>query len=162
MLWRPVPVWAVLVAMLGAGLLGALTFRAATTTVPGLHGEVLVVDGRLTVTSLGVHLASTGVVADGDSESAAVEMAPALAEASTGTTLGHWTYRAEVRESGPDAVDAGTFRVELFVDGTSRGDLYMVQEVPDDLAAEGVAFTWDLGPELTGGSSVYFVRVTEV
>lgn len=159
---RPVPLWTVVVLVLLAGAIGAVTYSAETVSVPALFGEVQDLDATLTATSQGIGLVSTALVAAGDTQGSAVEMTAALGAANTATTVGNWKYAVEVTESAADAVTSGTFKVELFIGEVSQGALYMTQGTSDALTAEGVTFTWDLGASLSSGTSVYFVEITEV
>lgn len=159
---KPVPLGMVLLLVLAAAVAGAATVSTTQTSLASIFGEVSTVSTDLTTSTNGIGVVSTSLTAVGDTSAGAVEMVAALGTAQTNGTIGNWQYSVDVQESAVDAVASGTFQVELFIDGTSQGALYMTQGTADDLSTEGVTFTWDIGSDLTTGGQSYVVKVTAV
>lgn len=162
LLARRVPAWAAALTVLTTV---ALTLTVAETvnqrSLSSLFAETISVGSSLTYTLRGVDVVVLTTAAAGNTQGTAIEMAVVLGAANGALTAGDWKYVVEVKESAVASVASGTFKVELFKDGASQGALYMKQATSDGATAEGVTFSWDIGPSL-GSASGYKVEVTAV
>lgn len=147
-------------ALLVISTIGVAAIASITTSFSSIHGNNFEYDeSTFSVTSHGMDLQASALAAAGDSSGAAIEMASPKGAANTAVAAGDWFYQVSVDEAAVDSVASGTFKAELFVDGASKGALYMTQGTADATAAEGVKFTWSLGSELAG-TAAYVVKVT--
>lgn len=148
---------------------GALVVTSAATvsvtvsqrSLSLILGEAISLGSSLTYALKGVDVVALAASAAGDTSGGAVEMAPVLGAANTALTLGNWKYVVEVKEASAGSVGSGTFKVELFQNGASKGALYMKQATADAATVEGVTFSWDIGNDL-GSNTGYKVEVTSV
>jgi hypothetical protein len=135
---------------------------ATTNTYKQLHGEVHKYDENTFLWGpAAVDVAPISLSLTGGTLGTAVEMLPVLASAATAVGQGDWFYQADLKEKTAGSLGSGTFKVELFVDGVSKGALFVTQGVSVPLSVEGVALKWSLGPTLASYAA-YVVKVTQV
>ncbi len=115
----------------------------------------------VTITSHGTDLQASPTSGAGTTSHEAVEMDTANATAHTALATDDWFYHVYVAETDADGISEGILEVQLFVDGESRGALYMVQATADPTEEEGATFRWSLGPTLAS-TAVYLVKVRSV
>lgn len=151
--------------LLAAGVVAAIT--ATTTTHYGISGETYTYDTSIfTLTSQGHSVASSTVAAAGTTASliGAVESSGSSGgTANTALTAGYWVYQVKIDEAGINTLSSITayYKVELFLDGTSQGAVYVKNTVLDILTVEGVTIKWNLGASLPT-TGAYVVKVTQM
>lgn len=139
---------------------GFAAISSITTNFSGIHGNNFVYDeSTFTVTSQGMDLKDSALAGAGTSSGSPIEMASPNGAANTALSAGDWFYEVTVVEAAVDSLSSGAYKVELFVDGTSKGALYMEQGTADATASEGVAFQWSLGSSLEG-TAAYVVKIS--
>ena len=133
----------------------------------GVQGETYTYDTSIfALSSQGHSVAGSAVAAAGTTNSlvGAVESAPSSAgAANTALTAGNWIYQAKIDEAAINSFASitGYYKVELFIDGTSQGALYVKNAVLDPLTVEGVTLKWDIGSDLAT-SGGYVIKVTRM
>lgn len=151
--------------IMAGGIVAAIS--SSSTTHYGITGETYTYDTSIfTLTSQGHSVAGSTVAAAGTTNSliGAVESAPSSAgAANTALTVGHWVYQVKIDEAGINtfASITGYYKVELFLDGTSQGAVYVKNAVLDILTVEGVTVKWTLGANLPT-TGAYVVKVTQM
>jgi len=102
------------------------------------------------------------VPARGITESNAVEASSVSDLSSINTVLkkSNWKYMAQIIESGPYALQPGTYKAELFENGKSKGVLFFKQTESNGVI-EGVTATWDIGNDVPL-NAVYTIKVTKL
>lgn len=148
-----------MVALVAVSALAAAAITTANTNFSAAKSDVYVYDESMfTIVSQGMDVTAIAVSAAGTTSGAAIEMAPSLGAANVALSAGDWFYEIDLKEAGIGSVASGTYRAELFVDGTSKGSLYITQATADATAIEGVALKWSLGASLSANSA-YVVKV---
>lgn len=157
--WKVAAAVALVTALIAAGAAWA-AISSVTIDYQAGYGEVNNWDtSKFTVTTGGQLVNALTTAAAGTTSGAAIEMALVLGAANTALAIGDWVYIATVKEFGVATVTSGTYKVELFQDGTSLGALYMKQATSDALNLEGVTFKWTLGSALPTNAA-YTLKVT--
>ena len=151
--------------LMAGGIVAAIS--STSNTHYGITGETYTYDTSIfTLTSQGHSVAGSTAAAAGTTNSliGAVESAASSAGvANTALTAGHWVYQAKIDEAGIATFTSvtGYYKVELFLDGTSQGAVYVKNTVQDVLNAEGVTIKWDLGTDLPT-TGAYVIKVTQM
>lgn len=160
---RPALAHRALAALIPLGLLLPATAGGAPiheTSLAALHGETFDVPAPLVALPQGTAPEAGRVKAAGATPGKGIELTPAApALASPGVAAGHFAYRLTLQERSPTALTQGIFRVELFVDGESRGAVY-VRQASAATTLESVRVAWDLGPMPPRGNASIRVSVT--
>lgn len=142
------------VAFLVTAAVAWATISSVVNTYYGASGQVDNYDTtKFVIVIAGELVNALATAATGNTSAGAIEMTLALGAANTALAVGDWYYQATVKEVGIATVTSGTYKVELFQDGTSLGALYMKQATSDPLNVEGVTFKWSLGAALPTGSA---------
>ncbi len=100
------------------------------------------------------------IPAIGDSASNAIEASTDLSETNTMLVKSEWKYVVQIIESGPDTLEVGNYKAELFENDKSKGVLFFNQTVDDPEVIEGVTAAWDIGNDVPT-NAVYNVKVTK-
>lgn len=154
--------WCTFVACLVTAGTAVAAVSTTTNSFAGIFGEVNKYDENSFVTSnTGTDVAPVALTITGGNSGGAIEMGAVVGAANTAISSGNWYYTATVKELAAGTLSTGTFKVELFVDGVSKGALYMTQATADAAAIEGVTFKWDLGAALSS-QSAYVTKITQV
>lgn len=116
----------------------------------------------LTITVKKIALVESFVASIGDNQLNTVEIEDinSLARVNTALINSDLQYVAQIVESEPDGLQAGTYRVELFENGVSKGALYIKQTVVEPKVIEGVTGAWDIGSDIPS-NAIYTVKITE-
>lgn len=152
-------------AIMAAGIVAAIS--STSTTHYGITGETYTYDTSVfTLTSQGHSIASATQAAAGTNSlvNAAEISASAGGSARTALTLGNWVYQVKIEEAGIASFTSATgyYKLELFLDGVSKGDVYIKNNlVSDPLTVEGAIVKWDLGSNLPT-TGAYVVKVTQM
>ncbi len=99
--------------------------------------------------------------ATGGVDSNAVEVSGTeLTKINTALVKSEWKYVVQIIEVGPDTLETGTYKAELFENDKSKGVLFFNQTVDDPEVIEGVTAAWDIGNDVPT-NAVYNVKVTK-
>lgn len=151
-----------MIALVAVSALAVAAITTATTNFSAAKADVYNHDESLfTIVSQGMDVTASAAAAAGNAQGSAIEMAPTYGAASSALSAGDWFYTIDVKEAANASVAAGTFKVELFQDGTSKGALYIIQGTADATSVEGVSLKWSLGASLTANAA-YVIKVSAV
>ncbi len=140
-------------------------FAGATlpTTINAVTATDLQTPNIVDVTTkfIGLSPIESTVPAAGDSELNAVDIS--TSDYPTVNTLlkkSDLQYVAKVFESKAGTLGFGTYKIELFENGNSKGVLYIKQSSIDPETIKGVLTTWDIGNDMPV-NAIYKVKVTQ-
>lgn len=102
------------------------------------------------------------VAATGDTELNAVEVSSIsdLSGINTMLTESNLKYVAQIFESEPDVLEAGTYQAELFENDRPKRILFFKQAVANPEMIEGVIAVWDIGNDIPT-NAIYTVKITK-
>lgn len=154
--------WAIAAAaLLGSGL-GYAAISSNTNTFSALRGDVFTHSESLyAFSSVLIDVAGSAISAAGTTQGAAIEITTANPAATEAVAQGNWYYQATVAESAVASVTSGTYKLTLYLDGTSQGDVFITQATSDAANAEGAKARWDLGASLTATAG-YSIKIVSV
>lgn len=152
--------WATLILLIAAaGLVGAsnLTVNQRTDTA-SLYAERFSVGDDFVLADSTIWVTKAARAAYGMLGSA-VELSQAPPEARPLLAVDQWVYSVTLKEANAASVAAGgNYSVDLFIDETSVGRVFVSQESADPDVVESVRLSFPVGPELST-SSLYYVVV---
>jgi len=123
--------------------------------------EVITSGGNLTITPKGVLATANNRAAIGDTQAGAVTMSTTNPIARTALVAGNWEYRAEVEAITGVTPASATFRIDLKVNGTVTGTLYIKSDATP-ATGEKVSVRFDLGTANLGKEQSFVILATQL
>jgi len=156
-----IPVAALSILIAYDAIAGAATSMSSDAMI-AVDSKVSDIIDKLTVELIDIEQIESNVSSIGGSELNPGEIAslPNLSKVNTILQKSNFQYVTKITESEPNALKTGTYRVELFEDGKSKGALYIKQPIDKLEIIEGFTAAWDLGIDLPA-NAVYAVKVTK-
>ncbi len=153
---------AVMSVFLAYNAIASAAFPAASNTVTSTDLQTSNIIEDVTTKFMGLGAIGSTVSPTGDNElnAADVSSTPDLSSINTMLTKSDLKYVAQIFESKPGALAPGTYKVELFENGKSKGALFIKLTAIDPEAIKRVMATWDIGNDVPL-NAVYTVKVTQ-
>ncbi len=136
-------------------------FPTASSTVTATDSNTSNVVEDVTSKFIGLSPIESTVPPAGDSELNAADISTSdYPTVNTILKKSDWQYVAKVFESKAGTLGFGTYKIELFENGNSKGSLYIKQSSIDPETIKGVMTTWDIGSDIPV-NAIYTVKVTQ-
>ncbi len=142
--------------------ISSAAFPVASNTVTSTAVKTSNIIEDVTTKFMGLSAIGSTVPATGDNELNAVDVSNIKDLASINTMLkkSDLKYAAQIFESSPGALAPGTYKVELFENGKSKGALFIKLTAIDPETIKRVMATWDIGSDVPL-NAIYTVKVTQ-
>ena len=159
---RVVPVWLICLLIVPLTISVAYAANSSIDTSGGdnidhIGGEVITVAEDLGATPGGVDVATSDVTAAGASDTNEVAMGTGSEVANETITTGHYTYDCTVAIDAASPTAGKEYTVELKIDGSPHGTLYIECDPTTPATGDDIDLTWDIGTTLSGG--VYVIEI---
>lgn len=154
---------AVLAAIVATvAITGAGAPTITTSEYAQYDAEIILSNGNLTITPKGVDAIPKDKTALGDTQGTAITMvSTGNPIGRTALTKGNWGYKAEIQAITTDTPATTDFRIDLKVNGTITGTLYVSSDA-SPATGEIVTLTFDLGTAALGSEQSFVILATQL
>ncbi len=156
------PIAILLVVFAAAAIYTAGAPIITTNDYSQYDAEIITSGGNLTLTPKGVDaISKTIAVAGGDQGTGITMSAAGNPVGNTALTKGNWGYKVEVQAITGSTPATSDFKVELKVNGTISGTLYVKSDAAP-ANGEKVTLTFDLGTSTLGNEQSFVIQATKL
>ena len=158
-IYPAIAVMSVLIAYNAIASATTPTSSVATEISSNVKSANIIEDLTITVKKIAPVESFAASIGDNELNAVEIEDINTLPRVNTALINSDLQYVVQIVESEPDAFQAGTYRVELFEDGVSKGALYIKQTIVEPKVIEGITATWDIGSDIPS-NAIYTVKIT--